>query len=413
MSASEFKQHWHGRLIEAIGGRLMRWGVPLATLTEESVCRTARRWTRLEHFGGDEFRQPLRILLDDLDRDRELSVIGRIAIRFIVVEGLINRLRIRDALERHPTICNVELRDPLFVVGMPRTGTTLLHNLLARDPDGRAPLLWELNTPWPRIDRRGRRPDPRIAKMQRRVKLMTRASPNGATIHEFHALEPEECHHLFRNSMATQTFRAFADVPGFMGWKLSHDMLAEYRYYRMQLQMLLWQRPAGHLVLKYPGHAWHLDALLEVMPDARIVFTHRDPADTLGSFCSMVSAVRQGMRRNFEPRKLGPLLAEEIEIGLRRMITWRDAADPSRFTDVRYDELVRDPAAEVQRVYAHFRAPFPRSMREEIERWLTRHRQHRHGKHEYRLSDYGLGEREVRERFAFYDLHRARAERSG
>ena len=144
MASADESQHWHGRLIESIGGRLTRWGLPIAVLTEASVCRAASRRTRLEDFGGDEFRVPLRILFQDLDEDANLGVIGRFAIRLLIVEGLINRLRIRECLESNPTIEDVEVRNPLLVVGMPRTGTTLLHNLLALDPQGRAPLLWEL-----------------------------------------------------------------------------------------------------------------------------------------------------------------------------------------------------------------------------------------------------------------------------
>jgi len=160
--------------------------------------------------------------------------------------------------------------------------------------------------------------------------------------------------------------------------------------------------------LKFPGHAWHLDALFGVIPNARVVFTHRDPVSVVGSFCSMVGTVRQGVRLNFDPRKLGPVLADEIETGLRRMMAWRESADPAGFVDVRYADMVSDPLAEVQRVYAHFGMEVPVEMRDEIRLWLEEHRQHRHGKHEYQLSDYGLDEQAIRERFAFYDLHRER-----
>jgi len=397
------RKPWHGRLLEALGYRLMRWGLPVARLTEESLCRAARRRTRLQDFGDDDFWVPLRLLLDDFEADDGLGFVGRLAVRLTVVEGLVNRLRIQKALERHPEILDVPIRAPVFVIGMPRTGTTLLHNLLAQDPAGRAPRLWELDSPWPLDAPEPGRPDPRIEATRRRLAMLYRFSPaSAAVIHEFRAEDPEECHHLFRNSMATQSFRAFADVPRFSRWKLEHDMLPEYRYYRRQLQMLLWQRPAGCLILKFPGHAWHLDALLQLFPDARIVCTHREMVKVVGSFCSMVAAVRFGVRRKVDPVELGRVLTSELETGLARMTASRERADPACFCDVRYDALTEDPVATVRDIYLHFDMPFPDETRHRMERWLAEHRQHRHGKHVYHLSRYGLDEQELRERFAAY-----------
>jgi hypothetical protein len=394
---------WHARLTDAIGERLMRWGVPVGRLTEESLCRAARRHTRLEDFGADDFRTPLRIVLRDFEEDENVGFLGRLAVRRMIVEGLVNRLRIEQALRRHPEILCVEIRPPLFVVGMPRTGTTLLHNLLAQDPEGRAPLLWELMSPWPLAKPRPGRPDPRIRRIRRQIEFLSRFSPKAArAIHEFHAEEPEECHYLFRNSMATQTFRAFADVPRFGRWKLEHDMIPEYRYYRRQLQMLLWQRGAGHLVLKFPGHAWHLDALLEIFPDARVVCTHRDPVKTVGSFCSMVATVRFAFSKRVDTVQLGRVLTLELETGLQRMMASREHADASRFFDVKYDALVQDPFRVVRDIYRHFDMPFSDETDRGMKRWLEEHRQHRHGKHVYHLSQYGLDEDELRERFAPY-----------
>lgn len=402
-TAAPGRRPWHARLFDAIGERLMRWGVPVGRLTEESLCRTARRYTRLEDFGDDDFRIPLRIVLRDFEEDENVGFLGRLAVRRMIVEGLVNRLRIQEALRRRPEILSVEIRPPLFVVGMPRTGTTLLHNLLAQDPEGRAPLLWELMKPWPLDRPRPGRPDPRIRRIRRQLEFLFRFSPKGASaIHEFHAEEPEECHYLFRNSMATQTFRAFADVPRFGRWKLEHDMIPEYRYYRRQLQMLLWQRPAGHLVLKFPGHAWHLDALLEIFPDARVVCTHRDPVRTVGSFCSMVATVRFAFSKHVDTVHLGRVLTREIETGLQRMMASRDRADPSRFFDVKYDALVQDPFRVVRDIYRHFDMPFTEETDRDMKHWLEEHRQHRHGKHVYHLSQYGLDEDELRERFAPY-----------
>jgi hypothetical protein len=395
------RRPWHRRLVEASGDRLAGWGLKVARFDEESVFRAARRHTGLEDFGSEEYLTPLRILLEDCARDENIGFYGRMAMKALVVEGLINRLRIQRSLERHPEIRDVEIRSPLFVVGLPRTGTTLLHNLLAQDPAGRAPLLWELGSPWPR-ENAPPGPDRRIRLAQRRIDMLYRFSPSSAAVHEFHAEEPEECHHLFRNSMATQSFRALADVPEFSRWKLGHDMLAEYRYYRLQLQMLLWQRPATHLVLKFPGHAWHLDALLEIFPDACVVLTHRDPVKVVGSFCSMVTMVRQSVSKRIDTVALGQVLSQELETGIRRMMESRERLGGTNFFDVRYDDLMRDHVAMVREIYRHFGMPLTDEMQQGMQRWIDEHRQHRHGKHVYRLSDYGLTEAGIGERFGEY-----------
>jgi hypothetical protein len=403
-------RRWHNRLLRACGERLVDWGFPGTGLNEEALCRAARRRARLEDFGGDEFVVPLRRVLRDFETERGL--VGRLALRGSIVEGLVNRLRIQEALKRHPEIRSVAVRRPLFVVGLPRTGTTLLHALLAQDPGGRALAAWELQQPWPLDGLRAGRVDPRIKEMRWRQGFINFVVPEARVVHDVEAEQPDECRLLFRNALA-DAWGLFGDVPEFQRWQLEHDMRAEYRYYRLQLQMLLWQRPAGYLVLKYPGHLWHLDALLETFPDACVVVTHRDPLEVVGSCCSLVALVRRALSKETDRARLGPSVLDGLVEGVARMMAVRERHDPRRFVDVTYDELTRDPLDVVQGIHDHFGLRGGEPMRRAMERWLAEHRQDRHGRHVYHLADYGLTEADVSQRFRAYSRRHLRKTLAG
>jgi len=280
---------------------------------------------------------------------------GRIMTRQVLFDGLCNRLRIEKAIADEPEILQTTLPRPLFVVAPPRTGTTLLYNLLALDPAGRAPQKWELESPWPMADLPEGQLDPRIEKEQRRLDFAARVAPGLKAIHHFR-----------------------------------------------QLQLLFHQRPAGYPILKFPGHAWHLDALLECFPDARLVFTHREPSQAIGSLCSMVSEMRRAFHTPFDPIALGALMLDEIEIGLVRMLKVRDRLSSSQYIDVAYPELVAAPWQAVAGIHNHFGAPPTEGMEGAVNAWLENNRQHRHGVHSYDLADFGLSHAQITERLGFY-----------
>lgn len=179
-------------------------------------------------------------------------------------------------------------------------------------------------------------------------------------------------------------------------------MLTPYREYRRQLQLLFWQRPAGYPILKFPGHAWHLDALLELFPDARLVFTHRDPQQAIASFCSMVGEIRRVFHTPFDRAALGALLLDEVEIGLQRMLAVRRRLDSSRYYDVAYPDLLAEPWRTVVAIHTHFGAPPPEAMKRAVGNWLERHPQHRHGFRKYDLAEFGLAPAQIAERLGFY-----------
>jgi hypothetical protein len=390
------------RLAERVGTALRACGLPVARLTEDSVLRAARRATGVREFADESFREPLRLVLNAYDRDPNVNLVGKLVMRDFCVQAVTNRLRLQRIVECHPEILDVPVERPLVVTGLHRTGTTLLHNLLAQAPGARAPQFWELLSPAPDPAWVGTSPDPRLRAAAAYVRRVRAVSPRSRAVHDTDVDAPEECLHLFRNSFTSEHYLAFAEVPAYRAWYESRPMVEEYRYYRRQLQVLLWQRGGGHLVLKWPFHASHLRALLTVFPDANVVFTHRDPAKSVASMCSLLLMFRLAGNRLTDVPRLGAWCLELLGLIADRAVAARRDVGPGRFCDVAYDELVRDPVGTVRRVYERFRYPLGPEAERRAEDWLRAHPQDRWGRHKYDPADFGLCAGAVRGRFQAY-----------
>jgi hypothetical protein len=390
------------RLAERFGTALRSCGVPLARLTEDSVLRAARRATGVREFADESFREPLRIVLREHDRNPNVNLVGKLIVRDFCLSAVINRLRIQRLLETYPEIREIPIRRPLFITGLPRTGTTLLYSLLAQDPGARAPRFWELLTPAPDPDwlRAGR--DPRRQTAEKRLRTIHRFSPESRAVHNIEVDAPEECEFLFHNCFAAEICVAFAEAPEYWEWLQAQAMIEEYRYYRLQLQVLLWQGKGDHLVLKWPMHAFHLRALWTVFPDADVLFTHRDPASCVGSACSGMLGIRRISNRRVDVRGLGAWCLDFLGTIGDRAASARREEPPGRSYDVPYNDLVRDPLDMVRRIYRHFDRPLAPETERGAEEWLRAHPQNLFGKHRYDLEEYGLSPEAVRERFADY-----------
>ena len=383
------------RAFNALGRLAERLGWRPVDLSEQSLLTAAKRGTGVDDFGDDGFRENLRALLAAYESAEELSLVGRIACRVDTVRALRNRLRIEAAFRRHPEIADLPLRRPIFVVGLPRTGTTLLFNLLAQDPAGRAPRLWELMYPGAGARWALRRTALWMAALRWIV-------PRWAAIHPMAPDEPEECLFLLQNSFASLDASFRISLPGFVERLFAKDMRPEYRYYRRQLQLLQWGHPARHWVLKSPGHLLALDAIVELFPDAAVVQTHREPRQVMGSLCSMLAAVRATSCDPVDPRRAGEDALGWWGALLDRALAARAALGPDRFADVQYADLLADPIAVVKSLYARFGYAYTPAHEEAMRGWLREHPQHKHGVHRYDLADYGLTGEQVDARFAAY-----------
>ena len=318
---------------------------------------------------------------------------------------LANRLRLIEALRQDPSLAEVPVAAPLVVVGFYRSGTTLLHNLLSFDDDHRAPRTWEMWYPAPyydneRLDRARRR-----AQTGAYLALSRALVPDQRQVHFITADSPEEClfllEHAMVNSMAPISFVTF----DYARRLLDDDLDDAYALHKRQLQLLTDRAAPMPWVLKCPYHTWHLDALLRTYPDARVVYTHRNVVQSLGSSCSLTSVMARPMAHALDETEIGAFWSEHYRAALDRVARVRERVDPARICDVRYPDLMADPVGTVRRVYKHFGMRWRPMVRQRIEEHLERHPKDVHGVHEYTLGEFGLTEGGVRERFG--DYHRA------
>jgi Sulfotransferase family len=396
-----------GALARALrsGGRVIqRTGLPLVRLEAELFCEEARQRTGLDDFGDPRFREPLARLIADFDGDAQLSLLGRIAARQDVIRLLANRLRMEWDRKRHPEIAFQPVRGPLFVTGLPRTGTTLLHGLLAQDPSHRAPLSWEMMFPSPPPERIHHHHDPRIAAAERQLRWFHRLNPGFRRIHELAARLPEECLIITSHAFLSFQFQTSHHVPAYQAWLETQNLVPAYEAHRRFLQNLQWRWRGERWVLKAPAHLFGIRALLDVYPDAGVILTHRDPLEVVGSLASLTTALRSTFSDDVDPERVGPEMTRRWADGLARALRDRDdgLVPADRFFDVRYVDLVRDPIGTVRSIYDHYGIRFTPAAEERMRRFLARHPKDKHGRHSYTLAEFGLAADEEAARYRTY-----------
>jgi hypothetical protein len=392
------------RVFNTVGGALRSAGLPLVSLDEEALFERARRATGLSDFGDAWFRVPLRILLDAFDTEAELTVLGRVIARSDITRLLQNRLYMVDAHRRHPEIAAAPMRAPLFIVGLPRTGTSILHELMAQDPANRVPMTWEVMHVWPPPERATYESDPRIAAVENHLAGVDRLIPGFKSMHPMGAQLPQECVALTAHDFASMVFSTTHTVPSYDAWLDRADLRPVYASHRRQLQYLQWRCPAQQWVLKSPGHLWALDALLAEYPDARIVQTHRDPLKVIASLASLVPYLRGMASDRIDRRAIGREWTARLAAGLQNASEVRDRqlTDRTRVFDMHFREFIRDEIGMVRRIYDHFGMALSPEAEQRMRRFLAANPKDKHGAHRYRLGDAGLDAATERERYRSY-----------
>jgi hypothetical protein len=373
-------------------------------LDEASLLARARQRTGLDDFGGEAFRDPLRRLLAAVEHEAALTLLGRVITRADVLRLLENRLRMTDTRARHPEIDAGEIRRPLFVVGLPRTGTSILHELLAQDPANRVPMTWEVMHPWPPPERATYETDPRILRVERHLAGVDRIIPGFKAMHPMGARLPQECVALTAHDFATMIYHTTHNVPSYQAWLDGADLRWVYASHRRQLQYLQWRCPAERWVLKSPGHLWALDALLAEYPDARIIQTHRDPLKVVASLTSLVTLLRSMASDRIDPLEIGVDWTERLAAGLERTMAVRDGGrcDPGQVFDVHFTRLVGNEIDTIRRIYAHFDMALSAEAERRMRRFLADNPKDKHGAHRYDLAAAGLEPAVERRRYAAY-----------
>jgi hypothetical protein len=381
--------------MNALGRGLARVGLEGFSLDEENLLARAQRMTGLSDFGAPSFRPGLSRLLRSLVEDSQLNAFGRYFARRQVLELLCNRLTLKDYRTRHPDVEKQEIHQPLFVLGLPRTGTTLLYGLLAQDPAHRSPLSWEVDDPCPPAEEASYERDPRIERTEKRFEQLRQLSPTFQAIHPIGSL------------LMSIRFEMCFDVAGYQEWFLEQDMASTYRYHAEFLQHMQSRYARERWVLKSPGHLGPIDALLDQYPDALLVQTHRDPLRVIPSVSSLEYAGRGIASDAVDPKAIGRqqlrFWSALLEQGMRARAGRPEQAQ--QIFDLHFHEILSDPLGCVRRIYRHFDLELTPEALKRMQDYLAAHPREKHGEHRYSLEGFGLDEAEVRETFASYTNH--------
>jgi hypothetical protein len=376
------------------------------SLDAESILDEAREKTGLDDFGDGSFREPMVRLLRSMEEEAELSPAGRSMQRARVVGLLVNRLRAEGHFKRFPEILDEEIREPLVIVGLARTGTTMLQRMIASDPRMISLLWWESRNPapFPESGEGGR--DPRIADAEAEVAAMIEGAPDLVAMHPIEADGPDEEIMLLEHSFFSTNSEAFVNVPTFSAWLDEQDQTPGYVYLKKLLQFLQWQKKrAGgkgeRWVLKTPHHLGFMDLLFEVFPDVRVVQTHRDPLQTIPSLASLIHAIRSLGSAAADPLVAGSQWSGRMRRALHRCMEVRESHE-DRFIDVSFENAMGDPLAEIRRIYEFSGMLFTSEAEAKMRQWAVDNARDRRVGHRYTLEEFGLTEEGIRRDFAAY-----------
>lgn len=371
--------------------------------TVADLHASATRITGLDDFGSDDYLDGLAVLLESYAREAALTPAGNAAKRRSLRGALVARLLSEAGWQRHPEHADVRIERPLFVTGLPRTGTTALHRLLTADPAHQGLEVWLTEFPRPRPPRHTWATDPVFQGIQQGYSTHHLEHPEFMGLHYMSADQVEECWQLLRQSTRSISYECLAHVPTYSAWLDRQDWTAAYRRHRRNLQLIGLPDAGRRWVLKNPSHLFALPALFEVYPDALVVQTHRDPRTAIASVCSLSAEAAAGWSRVFRGEAVGRDQLDLWGRGLDRFMTDRARYDPARFVDVQYDAFVADPIGVAEAIYAHFGLPLTEHARVAM-RDLHAHSTTgpRRPAHRYTLADAGLTGEQVDARFARY-----------
>ena len=389
--------------IEPIRAAMAQMGEQ-AQLTEEALLADAASQTGLDDFGDARFRTNLRVLLAALREEAGLSPAGRFASYSQVLQLLKNRLLIEDLVKRHPEIHEVRIERPIIIAGLPRTGTTHLHNLLSCDPALRSLPYWESLEPV--LDARERpaagEPDPRIVRTQAAVQFVDAALPYFKRMHEMTVDHKHEEIQLLAIDFSTMLFETMAPMPSWRDHYKATDQTPSYEYMKKVLKVLQWQRGGTRWVLKSPQHLEQMPTLMRVFPDATVIVTHRDPIAVTQSVATMVAYSSRLALARVDPKRIGRYWAARLEDKLRACVRDREVLPAERSLDVRFDDFMADDMGTVERIDALAGQPLTAAARAAMRAFVVENPRGKYGGVRYDLEQLGVDRDERRRALAFY-----------
>jgi hypothetical protein len=394
------RPQWVERMIahgDAVGG-----AERLVSLDPAELLEVAQASTGLRDFGDEGWHTHFDVLLQALEREAGLHLPGRLLARTEILQALRNRLQLNALWHRQPDLLGGEVDAPVFIVGSPRSGTSILHELMANDPASRTPAMWEMQHPLARVEG-----DDRSEISDRVVQLWHDLQPEYETMHANSGHLPNECIFITLHEFLSDHWGGCHVVPSYDRHLQASDQHSAYRFHKRFLQTLQWGGGSRRWLLKAPSHLFQLRTLFDVYPDARIIRTHRDPLKTLPSAISLMGTLKWMRCVDVDLSSAPGLLAFGYAYVYAREIEQRaeGVLPDDRFVDVQFAELVRDPLATVEGLYGRLGWELTDDARERIDRYAAGKPRDSRGAHRYSLEEIGLDPGAERERFRFYTDH--------
>lgn len=371
-------------------------------LSLDTVMNSAVSNAGFDDFGSHSFHEPLRLLLGSLEDTGDLHPFGRFYVKAMVVELLTNRLKMVDLWGRQPDILSTTVRRPVIILGLPRTGTSFLFNLLSQDPAHRVLSNWE--TTVSQVPPEGPytyKNDPRRKKGRYLMRFQNYLVPQMKDIHQFYLDGPEECTPLLMQEFTTQAFAGMFNMPSYSKWLNTASHLPTYRHHKRILQTLQWKYPGERWLLKSPDHITAIEAILDTYPDACLIQLHRDPVRSVASWASLNAVFRGIYMRSVDARVLGQQVLERLAADVADYLSQREHCVANRLFDLHYKDLTSDPLAVVQRIYDRFELVLSPDAESRIQTFLATDRKKKRA-HHYSPWDFGLTPKLILERFQDY-----------
>lgn len=347
-------------------------------------------------FSRTQFVEPLRRLVAAYEGEADLSTFGRLAARFDILRALRNLLRFDQEEEVNPDITLRTIARPVFIMGLPRSGTTFLHMLMACDPNNIVPRAWQLIYPYPERD-----PKVSLQRVERQFWIFRHLSPGLEGMHPVFANAPQECTDITAQVFQSLRFDTTHRIPSYQSWIDSYGHLEAFRFHKRFLQHLDAQAPGHRWILKCPDHLFTLDAILSVYPDAFIVILHRDPLNVLASVAKLTDILRRPFTRYVDRIAIGREVSERWVEGANRMVNLKREGRHN-ILHLQYNELISDPLKTLHKVYDHCGIALGSEVGEAIISYIDTHPRGGYHEHKYSLSEYGLDAGQLRLRFARY-----------
>jgi hypothetical protein len=374
--------------------------------TDVLIAEACQRM-EMNDFGDWSFEEPLTVLLRAYREESRLTAIGRIAVRWDMLRFLCNLLRLRQEEQQNPAIRHEEIEQPIFILGLPRSGTTFLHNLLAQDSTNRVPRCWQTIYPYPHSGRQSRKPDKRQRQVARQFASFLRIAPELPSLHPLNADAAQECIEITGQVFRSLRFDTTHYIPTYERWLDAAGHHEAYRFHKRFLQHLQHQSSPGRWVLKSPDHTFALDALTATYPDARYVFVHRDPLAVLSSVSRLTEILRQPFTYHVDRLQIGRQVSDRWAQGAKLLIDMSEMlrSTPARAFHLHYGSLSRDPLAAVRAIYEQFGLNLSADAVNRINSFVAYRPKGGYGENVYRPEDYGLDLKRERRRYHDYSSH--------